>query len=49
MKNGENSEINIPHDIEIEKLDVRIPIDVWVSMGESFVPLDGKFTVVVPT
>jgi len=26
--------------MKIEKLDVRIPVDVWVSMGEAFVPLD---------
>ena len=48
LKNDGTSEIDIPQDIiEIEKLDVRIPMDVWVSMGEPFVPLDGKFNVVV--
>uniref|UniRef100_A0A7M5XNG7 Doublecortin domain-containing protein n=1 Tax=Clytia hemisphaerica TaxID=252671 RepID=A0A7M5XNG7_9CNID len=25
--------------LQIEKLDVRVPIDVWVSMGEPFAPL----------
>ena len=28
--------------IELEKLDVRVPLDVWVSCGEPFIPLDGK-------
>ena len=28
--------------LQIEKLDVRVPIDVWVSMGEPFAPLGGK-------
>lgn len=28
---------------QMEKLDVRVPVDVWVSMGEPFIPLDGEF------
>jgi len=44
-----NEEGNDEHDnhhieqqqLQIEKLDVRIPVDVWVSMGEPFAPLGG--------
>lgn len=30
--------------LNIKRLDVRIPMDLWVSMGETFVPLYGLLT-----
>ena len=31
--------------MKIEKLDVRVPVDVWVSMGEPFAPLAGIYSI----
>ena len=36
----ETEEQEIP---SFEKLDVRIPVDVWVSCGEPFIPFEGNF------
>ena len=35
-----NEKVSAPR---IEKMDVRIPIDVWVSCGEPFVPFEGIY------
>ena len=32
-------------DQEGSRLDLRVPILVWVSMGEPFIPIDGEYSV----
>lgn len=40
IEHGEDIDDITGEKMIIEKLDVRIPVDVWVSLGENFTPLD---------
>ena len=38
----EEEKIEFP---KLERMDVRVPIDVWVSCGEPFIPFQGKLRI----
>ena len=35
-----SEQVSVPR---IERMDVRIPIDIWVSCGEPFIPFEGNY------
>ena len=38
----EEEKIEFP---KLERMDVRVPIDIWVSCGEPFIPFQGKLRI----